>query len=102
LAWDRPQRIREIQITFDSGFQRQLTLTASDSHSNTTIRAPQPETVRDYKVLADGKALAEVKGNHQRVNRHRTDGVEARSIRIAISATNGAPDARVFEVRCYA
>jgi hypothetical protein len=29
LAWDRPRRIREIQITFDSGFRRELTLSAA-------------------------------------------------------------------------
>ena len=33
LRWDRPRRIREVQITFDSGFQRQLTLTAQESQN---------------------------------------------------------------------
>ena len=50
LAWDKPQTIRQVQITFDSGFHRQLTLSSSDSTSATVIRAPQPETVRDYTL----------------------------------------------------
>ena len=32
LSWDKPQSIRRVQVTFDSGFQRQLTLSASDKH----------------------------------------------------------------------
>ena len=50
LRWDAPQRIREVQITFDSGFRRQLTLSAQESQNVNLLRAPQPETVRDYRV----------------------------------------------------
>jgi hypothetical protein len=101
LDWDRPQRIREVQITFDSGFPRELILSAQDSAVINTVRAPQPETVRDYSVTADGKTVASVTKNHQRVNRLRFDAVEAKSIRVAIAATNGLEQARVFEIRCY-
>jgi hypothetical protein len=109
LAWDKPRKLGAIQLTFDSGFQRELTLTASDSINKGIIRAPQPETVRDYTIsyrtaeqgpLND---LVSVAGNHQRVNRHQLEGaVEAQSIRIQVRATNGDLLARIFEVRCYA
>lgn len=107
LAWDRPQTIGQIQITFDSGFQRELTLTSSDHNNKGIIRAPQPETVRDYTLTArtaDGRTveLARVTGNHQRLCRHAFPPVDARSIRLEITATNGAKEARVFEVRAYA
>ena len=108
LSWGEPQQIAEIQLTFDTGFQRMLMLTASDGHTRKMIRAPQPETVRDYGILyrtaagAELKELANVKGNYQRVNRHRVGPVEAHSIRVHVDATNGVPDARIFEVRCYA
>jgi hypothetical protein len=101
LDWDRPQRIREVQITFDSGFPRELILSAQDSAVINTVRAPQPETVRDYSVMADGKVVATVAKNHQRVNRLRFDAVETKSIRVGITATNGLDQARVFEIRCY-
>jgi hypothetical protein len=108
LAWDSPRRIREIQITFDSGFQRELTLSGSDSATRGTIRAAQPETARDYTVSYRRTAAGEmtrlvtVERNHQRLNRHRFDPVEAQAVRIHITATNGDDFARVFEVRCYA
>jgi hypothetical protein len=107
LAWDKPQTVRQVQITFDSGFQRELTLSASAHANKGIIRAPQPETVKDYAVQyrpADGKEwveLAAVSGNHQRLRRHDFKPVEASAVRLVITATNGDKFARVFEVRCY-
>lgn len=105
LAWDRPQRLREVQITFDSGFQRELTLTSSDTINRGILRAPQPETVKDYKLVLRSSASSkeiEIKGNHQRLNRHRFDPIDVQAVRIHVTATNGADTARIFEVRCYA
>jgi len=36
------------------------------------------------------------------LNRHRFAPVEAKSLRLRITATNGADTARVYEIRCYA
>jgi hypothetical protein len=108
LAWERPQTVRRVQITFDSGFHRELTLSSSNEISNGIIRGPQPETVRDYTLSyrpARGDEwveLAKVEGNHQRLRRHEFRPVQARAIRIHVQATNGDKLARVFEVRCYA
>ena len=107
LAWDKPERISRVQLTFDTGFQRELTLTASDSHTRGTIREAQPETVRDYTVAyrkssgGDLLPLVSVERNHQRVNRHRFEPVEAQVIRLQVTATNGDPLARIVEIRCY-
>jgi hypothetical protein len=106
LAWPRPQRLRHVQITFDTGFHRELTLTASDSHNQQMIRAPQPETVRDYVITVrdqDGKdrEVAHVRDNHQRLRRHDFAGINASAVRITVLATNGAREARIYEVRCY-
>jgi hypothetical protein len=108
LAWDPPQRIRHVQITFDTGFQRELTLSSSDSASRGIVRAAQPETVRDYEILAcrpgskELVRLLEVTGNHRRLCRHWFDPVEVETIRLRITATNGAERASLFEIRCYA
>jgi len=106
LGWDRPQSIAQVQITFDSGFKRQLTLSAQEAQQVNLLRAPQTETVRDYDVMVrtasgDERIVARVKGNFQRLRRHRFDAVEARSLRVVIHATNGDRLARIFEIRCY-
>jgi hypothetical protein len=108
LAWNKPERISRVQITFDSGFHRELTLTSSDSINAAIVRAPQPETVKDYELQyrasVDGKweSLVKIEGNHQRLVRHSFPPVEAQDVRLVITATNGEKLARVFEVRCYA
>lgn len=106
LVWDKPQTLSYIQITFDTGFHRELTLSASDSVTRRIVRAPQPETVRDYSLSVqteEGKwvTVADVKGNYQRLGRHTFDPVHARSVRLHITATNGSEEARVYEIRCY-
>jgi len=102
LQWPKPVQIAEVQITFDSGFQRELTLSSGDGVTKGIIRAPQPETVKDYRILAGDRMLAEVKNNHQRLNRHKYVPVTTDRIRIQIDATNGSDLARIFEIRCYA
>jgi FAD dependent oxidoreductase len=106
LSWAEPQPIQQVQITFDSGFHRELTLTSSDSHNSKMVRAPQPETVRDYTIVAktyDGREveLARVVNNHQRLRRHDFAPIQAKSIRLEVMATNGLDQARIFEIRCY-
>ena len=107
LAWDEPRALRRVQITFDSGFHRELTLTASHGRTKAMVRGPQPETVRDYRLVGvrtDGSEvmLAEEAGNFQRIRRHEFDPVALTALRLEVHATNGADEARVFEIRCYA
>jgi len=107
LQWTQPRRIGQVQITFDSGFRRQLTLTASNGANAGIKRAAQPETVRDYSLLGrkpDGstEVLATVKGNFQRLNRHLFPAADFAALRVEVQATNGDPLARIFEIRCYA
>jgi hypothetical protein len=107
LTWTRSQKISHVQITFDTGFKRPLTLSASDSATKAMVRGPQPETVRDYELsFTDAKgarrSIVKVLGNHQRLNRHTFEAVEAKSVRVQVTATNGVDTARVYEIRCYA
>jgi hypothetical protein len=106
LAWDTPQRISQVRITFDTGFIRQLTLTSQESANKGIVRAPQPETVKDYTLLyrrqGEWRELAKVTGNYQRLRRHRFEAVEAEAIRVHVTATQGDEAARIFEIRCYA
>lgn len=108
LAWEQPQTLKQVQLVFDSGFIRELTLSASDNTNKGIIRAPQPETVKKYALLyqaADGQdwiELASVDNNHQRLCRHTFAPVKAKRLRLHIKETNGDKLARLFEVRCYA
>jgi hypothetical protein len=102
LRWPQPVRLTEVQITFDTGFQRELTLTSSDSINKGIVRAAQPETVRNYRLMAQDREVAAVQNNYQRLRRHRFEPLTTDRLRLHIEETNGSDLARVFEIRCYA
>lgn len=107
LSWDVPQTVSWVQLTFDTGFQRELTLTANDQMTRTIVRAPQPETVRDYELQvrragsAEYETVAKVEGNHQRLNRVPFQSRTIDRLRVQVSKTNGDPYVRIFEIRAY-
>ena len=103
LAWSEPVAVREVHLTFDSGFERELTLSASDSTTRKLIRGPQPELVRDYELLLDGRVLLDVQDNLVRKRVHRlAKAVTASRLQLRVNRTHGASHARVFEIRVYA
>ena len=93
--------MREIHLTFDSGFQRELILSMSDYVTKKIVRGPQPELVRAYRVLAgdqvvvtETKLFAQTRAPPGHANHRAIASLE-------ISATHGSPTARLFEVRIY-
>ena len=102
LTWLEAQDIAEIHITFDSGLERELTLSASDATTRKMIRAPQPELVRDYDILLDGQTILSVADNLLRKRVHRLEqAVKASRLQLLVKSTHGATGARVFELRAY-
>lgn len=105
LSWREPVAVREVHLTFDTGFQRSLCLTHSDAFNAHMIRAAQPETVRDYDLLAqvggEWQTVALERGNYQRKRVHSCALVGVVALRLVVHATQGDPTARVFEVRVY-
>lgn len=96
--------IREIHLTFDTHFEKELILSMSDHHTRKSApRAAQPETVKTYRVRVDGKVVVEETGNYLRKRVHTLAApVVGRKVELEVLATNGARTARVFEVRLYA
>ncbi len=102
LRWPRPRKVREIRITFDTGFERELTLTMSDLYNSRMIRGPQPETVSDYTLSAAGGWELAVRGNYQRLRIHRLqEPLHTDWLRLTAHRTHGDACARIFEIRVY-
>lgn len=107
LSWPEPVRIGQIQLVFDTGMHRVLTLSHSDDYVDLMDWGrPQPETIKDYVVegVLDGerRELVRGNGNYQRLNRHTlNEAVEVDGLRIVVTATNGIDHARICEVRIY-
>ncbi len=105
LRWDEARAVSQVQIVFDTGFARPLTLTHSDGFSSKMVRAAQPETVRDYRIEAEAdgawQEVVSVTGNYQRRRVHKFAARQATALRVTCEATNGDDQARIFEVRAY-
>jgi len=98
LSWSSPQTIRTVIVTFDT---------------NLDLRTDQrpafhrtPECVRDWRLLArTGEGWRELYMETGNFLRHRQVTVPlttTSALRLEVLATNGAPQARVYEMRVYA
>lgn len=101
LTFAEAKSIRSISITFDSGLRRELTLTPSDHITRKTVRGAQPELVKDYDILIDGKVTLTVRDNYLRHRVHDWPAAHGSVVSINVLATHGVPTARLYEVRCY-
>ncbi len=107
LRWAAPVSVREVQLVFDTGQHRFLTLSQADGYTRRMHwGAPQPETVRDYRIEAETPTgwtlLHREQGNYQRRRVHRLAApVATGAMRIVVEATHGLDHARLFEVRVY-
>ena len=108
LEWDEGIELREVQLIFDTGLHRHLTLSHHDGYTASMHWGEaQPETVRDYTLSGydgtNGFPLLEVNGNYKRRRVHRlSPSVLIQKLRITVNATNGIDHARIVEVRAYA
>ena len=108
LQWPDPIVVGEVQLIFDTGLHRFLTLSQADGYTRRMEWGhAQPETVRDYVLTAfvDGEWQEQVRvvGNHQRRRVHRlAQPVRCTRLRITVERTNGLDHARICEVRVYA
>jgi hypothetical protein len=108
LRWPEPVALAEVQLVFDTGQHRFLTLSQADGYTRRMHWGePQPETVRDYRIeaeLAPGMwhPVHREVGNYQRLRRHRLPAAPVvRALRIVVEVTNGLDHARILEVRAY-
>jgi hypothetical protein len=104
LDWPEPVSPTRLQLVFDTGMHRVLTMSLADSYTQRMHWGrPQEETVRDYAVESkngDNWRLAGyLKDNFQRRNEIGLDGGQLTSLRISVNATNGLDHARICGVR---
>ena len=106
LALGQEAPVGQVRLTFDSNLNRAVKITLSAKRIAQQQVGPPAELVRDYEVvlLREGREVARrrVEGNYQRLNVLSFPGRPlCDSIAIRVTATNGFPNARIFEVRAY-
>ena len=102
LEFGEARDIGTVQLTFDSDLDESIRRWPPNGIFG---RGVVPQLVRDYTLYyRDGRGwvpLLSVHGNYQRHRVHRVGQVETDRLRVEVLATNGAPSARIFEVRVY-
>jgi hypothetical protein len=98
LAWDKPQMIATVELTFPGHLLREY-------HAYAPFYR-DPQCPRDYRIEVevgnDWKTVLEVEGNYQRRREHLLpQAVVTQRMRIIVFASNGDPSAAVYEVRVY-
>jgi len=98
LAWELPQTISEVDLTFPGHLLREY-------HAYAPFYR-DPQCVKDYDLQIEigdrWETLIEVRGNYQRQRRHVLDRpVTAKKMRVMVLATNGDPSAAIYEIRIY-
>ncbi len=105
MKLDAPHTISELRLTFDSNFAYPIRVTMSANRQAQQRIGVPPELVKDYTITAfrNGKAVytKDIKDNHQRHNVVAIPPVECDAIEFHFTATNGAADVTVYEVRAY-
>jgi len=105
FEWPTGISLNRIQLSFDTGLHRHLTLSHHDGYSSSMQwGTPQEETVRDYDIEiligGDWTRTVEVRGNYQRLNRHDLDpSLLIEALQIRIHSTNGLDHARIAAVQ---
>ncbi|MBR5080568.1 MAG: FAD-dependent oxidoreductase [Victivallales bacterium] len=105
MKLDAPHIISELRLTFDSNFAYPIRVTMSANRQAQQRIGVPPELVKDYTITAfrNGKAVytKEIKDNHQRHNVVAIPPTECDAIEFRFTATNGAADVTVYEIRAY-
>jgi len=100
-----PAKVSEVQLVFDSNFDIEKKVTMSSRRQKQQEIGVPKELVKDCTVTLykDGEivASAAITDNYLRLRRVEFDAVECDAVRVTVTATNGIPEARIFEVRIY-
>ena len=98
-------KIRQIRLTLDPDLSEERCISVSKAFLEKEPVGVAPTLLKDYTVTASlaGEPVwtTQVTGNYQRLNILEVPAIKADRVQIRVDATNGAADARVFEVRVY-
>lgn len=97
LRWERPRRIARVDLTFDPDFDNPL-LSVIASHPEPAM----PFCVKHYRLLADGRPVAERADNHQARDHHLFEPpLEVSALSLEVLETRDGVPAALFELSCH-
>lgn len=106
LCLKQTTKITQVRLTFDPDLSEERCISVSKAFIDKEPVGVATQLIKDYEVIVmkDEKAvwIKSIQSNYQRLNViDLPEKIAADMVKIHITATNGAPDARIFEVRIY-
>ncbi len=99
LTWDAAVTAREVRLVFDDDVDLEL----NTLHHHRSPDEVLPQLVRDYRVETRDESgwttVIEVSGNRHRHRIHPLPATPFDALRVVVTATNGAPEARIVSLR---
>jgi len=108
LRWPEAVTLGRVEMTFDTGLQRYLTLSHDDHYTRAVMKwgRPQPETLKAFRVEAEtreGWQLLDQVTDHwrRRYRRVLDQPLEATALRVRVEETHGLDHARIIRIAAY-
>lgn len=106
LCLPAPARLTQVRLTLDPNLSEERCISVSRAFIEKEQPGVPAELLKDYDVLffygGQEASCRSVRDNHQRLNVLNLDTpVLCDEVRVQVLATNGAPDAHIFELRLY-
>jgi len=106
FSWDKAIELHQVRLTLDPNLSEERCISVSKAFIDKEPLGVANELVRDYTLIAlkDGKEVyrLNVLNNYQRLVIHDVaETVLCDTLQICVTATNGDPDVRIYEVRVY-
>lgn len=107
LELEKAEDIRQIRLTFDPDLSEERCISVSKAFIEKIPQGVPDKLVKDYEVLLllEDRVVCQKRicGNYQRLNVVDLEqSVKADTVKVHVTATNGWPEARIFEARIYA
>ncbi|NJB83686.1 FAD-dependent oxidoreductase [Wenyingzhuangia aestuarii] len=105
LEWIKPQKLTSVELKFDTNLQRKMMMHKNPAKNEGQVTAIPPELIKTFNVEAringNWVEIGKVTYNKTRLVKVNFDEIKTTTVRLNLKETHGAPNVKMFEVRCY-
>ncbi len=105
LEWVKPQKLTSVELKFDTNLQRKMMMHKNPAKNQGQVTAIPPELIKIFTVEARIKGnwveIGKVDYNKTRLVKINFGEIKTTTIRVNLKETHGAPNVKMFEIRCY-
>ncbi|TGV01860.1 FAD-dependent oxidoreductase [Flavivirga rizhaonensis] len=105
LEWEHKVKLTSVEVKFDTNLQRKMMMHKNPANNKGQVIGVPPELVKNFTVEArlkgQWKEIDRVENNLTRLVKVNFDEIDTTAVRIKMKNTHGAPNIKLFEVRCY-